>query len=42
MDRIRVGVVGLRHGMASVKEVLTREEFELAALCSYRKDVAVG
>jgi predicted dehydrogenase len=38
MDRIRVGVVGLRHGMASVKEVLTREEFELVALCSHSSE----
>jgi predicted dehydrogenase len=38
VNKIRVGVVGLRHGMASVKEVLTRKEFELVALCSYSSE----
>ena len=34
MKTIRVGVVGLRHGMARVMEVLDNESFELVALCS--------
>lgn len=38
MNKIRVGVVGLRHGMASVREVLTQEEFELVALCSRTRE----
>ena len=38
MDRIRVGVAGLRHGMASVKEVLTQDHFELTALCSRTRE----
>jgi len=38
MNKIRVGVVGLRHGMASVREVLNQEEFELVALCSRTRE----
>ncbi len=38
MNKIRVGVVGLRHGMASVKEVIANEEFELVALCSHTRE----
>ena len=38
MSRIRVGVVGLKHGMASVREVLFQEGYELVALCSRSRD----
>jgi predicted dehydrogenase len=38
MKKIKVGVVGLKHGMASVKEVLDNESFELVALCSRTRE----
>jgi predicted dehydrogenase len=38
MRRIKVGVVGLKHGMASVREVLDDESFELVALCSRTRE----
>jgi len=38
MDKIKVGIVGLRHGMASVKEVLEDESYELVALCSRTRE----
>jgi predicted dehydrogenase len=38
MKTIKVGVVGLKHGMASVKEVLDNESFELVALCSRTRE----
>ncbi|SFN52413.1 Gfo/Idh/MocA family protein [Variovorax sp. OV329] len=38
MHKIRVGVVGLRHGMASVLEVCRDERFELVALCSHARE----
>jgi len=38
LDKIRVGVVGLKHGMASVKEVIENEDYELVALCSRSRE----
>jgi len=38
MKTIKVGVVGLKHGMASVKEVLDNPNFELVALCSRTRE----
>ena len=38
MKKIKVGIVGLKHGMASVKEVLDNESFELVALCSRTRE----
>jgi predicted dehydrogenase len=38
MKTIKVGVVGLKHGMASVKEVLDNPAFELVALCSRTRE----
>jgi predicted dehydrogenase len=38
MKTIKVGVVGLKHGMASVKEVLDNPDFELVALCSRTRE----
>ncbi|MBN1558166.1 MAG: Gfo/Idh/MocA family oxidoreductase [Lentisphaerae bacterium] len=38
MNPIKVGIVGLRHGMASVKEVLDNADFELVALCSRTRE----
>lgn len=34
MDPVRVGVVGLRHGMACLLEVVRNPQFELVGLCS--------
>ena len=38
MKPIKVGVVGLRHGMASVREVLYNDEYDLTALCSRTRE----
>lgn len=38
MAKIKVGVVGLKHGLESVREVLSNESFELTALCSRTRE----
>ncbi len=38
MKKIPIAVVGLKHGMASVLEVLSQPEFELVAVCSKTRD----
>jgi predicted dehydrogenase len=38
MKKIPVAIVGLKHGMASVLEVLSQPHFELVAVCSKTRD----